>query len=239
MHLLAYLLFLVQAIPLFSKPRILIFAIDGLSSLFLPIPTSPLENENTKSHFSPNNNQANNANSFPSKINNANYENLYPSISFLISQGSYAIARSIIEAISAPGWIATFCSLDSSSTGIMANTWTPTFKPINKKLPCLFETLKNIDEKLDAHFLFGWDWMRGLASDLTKTKSCESHEPITTFICDRILTNEALKIISHNDNWDVIVLTLLGMDEAGQEFNWGSHQYKETLELIDSHIGKK
>jgi Type I phosphodiesterase / nucleotide pyrophosphatase len=214
MSWLTYLLFLLLIIPSFSKPRTIIFAVDGLSSLFVPISST---NSASNSNFASN--------------------HTYPTISFLISKGSFVIARTAIEAVSGPGWTASLCSLDSSSSGIMMNTWKPALEPITKTLPCLFETLKRVDENLITHFLFSWSWLGGLASNLTRARFCGNDETITTFLCDRLLTEEALRIISSDEDWDVIVLYLNGVDQAGHTFNWGSPQYKESITLIDNHIG--
>ena len=144
----------------------------------------------------------------------------------------------MIEAISGPGWTANFCSLDSSSSGITWNSWNPVVPPIRNPFPCFFETLKKIDDKMKIFFLYSWNWLGGLASNLTKTKFCECHEPITAFLCDRILTEEALKIIEAEEDWDVLVIYFMGVDETGHMFNWGSSQYKEAIGMVDSHIGR-
>lgn len=144
----------------------------------------------------------------------------------------------MIEAVSGPGWIANFCSLDSSSSGITWNTWNSAFPPIRKSFPCLFEALKKVNDKLKVFYLYSWNWLGEMASNLTTTRFCESHEAVTTFLCDRILTEEALRIIRTEDDWDVLVLYLNGVDEAGHTFTWGSPQYKEAIGMVDNHIGR-
>ena len=85
--------------------------------------------------------------------------------------------------------------------------------------------------------MYGWYWLGGLASNLTKTHYCENNEPITAFLCDNILTNEALRIISAETDWDVLVIHFNSVDEVGHTFNWGSSQYKEAIGMVDKNIG--
>ena len=111
----------------------------------------------------------------PACIANAPFHH---NIDWMMENGASTLkARTIIEAVSAPGWIAIACSLESQDTGAVDNDWSPPWKSkagvydLNnskeKPFSCIFQTIKNQDHVRKTAFLYDWYWLRNLGNEAT------------------------------------------------------------------------
>lgn len=109
--------------------------------------------------------------------------NKLPSFRYFLENGSYKYdLRGSVEARSGPSWSSTFCSLDSTQTGINNNKWrapwinrenrnkynsTTPINGLDKSFPCIFDHMKEQskhrknpkdDKEIVTAFISSWDF---------------------------------------------------------------------------------
>jgi len=179
-----------------------------------------------------------------------------PNIHKLMQQGSWTTtrARTTIETVSAPGWSAILCGMDSTSTGIHDNNWEAPWIKGNPKqaitpvtgnenpFHCVFTAVKNAS--LSTAAFYDWDWLMYLGNESIQPPAidtevyCSAEDWTSYSDCDKKLATAASELLSSSDPPNFTFLYLGSVDETGHTFNWCSQQYEDQVGVIDTLVGQ-
>ena len=164
-------------------------------------------------------------------------------------------ARTAIQTMSAPGWSNILCGIDSELSGIVNNNWiapwgfeqgnpiTP-FTGNDKPFPCIFQHLKEKDDKLKTGYFVDWDWFLNLSNSsipegrIDYDIYCDGPtgdglKDMTR--CDSVNVNKVKEHIKNKD-FDYLFLYLGQVDEQGHATGFCSDEYIQRLTVVNNLI---
>lgn len=181
-----------------------------------------------------------------------------PYFKYFLENGSFTFkARSTIEAWSATGWSALLCSLHSLDSGILDNSWVPSWFENNstnnvssiegnKHLRCLFEIIKRQNANLKTGFYYDWDWLEYFGNKYIEGSFIDDEFSCTVedFLgCDEIIKKKFFRRIEeisfqNSFDFDFFFLYLGAIDYAGHGRGWCGEDYMTIVKRTDETINK-
>ncbi|KAI0979309.1 hypothetical protein GJ496_010632 [Pomphorhynchus laevis] len=168
--------------------------------------------------------------------------------------GTLVNARTIIETVSAPGWVSIFCSMSSPASGVHSNMWAPPWPPFNSiseitpitgnanPLPTIFSVLKSKNRYIQTAMMHSWKWLSYLGNLATpKSVDYESDFSLCDPYPDRCVTNAAIKYLQSNINVTLPSYTFVyyhSVDTAGHRYGWCGNEYEKHVGNVDNMIGE-
>lgn len=170
-----------------------------------------------------------------------------PTIDWLKANGSWTFrARTVIQAVSAPGWSSNLCSLDPVDTGIINNDWVPQWKggnpsihPISgdKPFKCVFETIKTQNPNLITTYNYNWIFLSNFGQSIGYVDHeffCDGSVLPHDF-CDQKVLETTLASIDRLD-FNFLFNYFGNLDHTGHTSGFCDKEYAAEMTRIDGYI---
>lgn len=172
---------------------------------------------------------------------------------YMMREGSWTLnGRTVIEALSGPGWSNILCGLETEDTGIFDNEWRAPWmfgkrakiNPItaDKAFPCVFSELKKNNKDLNIKVTWSWTWFLNMGSiaipgSIDKEDFCDPYPELeldSWIKCDQEMYLNALKNI--DADFDFLFVYFGSVDSAGHLKKFCSDEYVDRISAINNHI---
>lgn len=139
--------------------------------------------------------------------------------------------RTVMPSVTLPCHMSLFHSVTTDRHGILSNTYVPQVRPING----LCEVL-NTAGKANA-FFYTWEPLRDLARPLSLARAnFVSGRRYTYTIADRMVTDDAEKMLQAGDTPDFIFFYQCQADEMGHKYGWMTDEYIQAVQTSLDNI---
>ena len=171
----------------------------------------------------------------------------------MASEGTHTLnrARTSLVTISAPGWSNVLCGMDIETTGVLGNSWRPTWlgysQPLTpvtgnySSLPCIFKELKSQDPSIRTASFYNWGWLTYMSNQgYPGAVDYEVKKLDAPVITDEFLagsTKRYLKSLYATTEKSFTFLYFENVDSFGHGFSWCNFMYNLAVGQVDRQIG--
>lgn len=132
--------------------------------------------------------------------------------------------RTVFPSVTLPCHMSLFHSVCAERHGILTNTYVPQVRPVNG----ICETLRAAGKR--SAFFYTWDPLKDLSRPLSLARanyySCKLYTPAGA---DRLVTEDAERMLQQGDEPDFVFFYQSRVDEDGHKYGWMSDGYMEAL----------
>ena len=150
----------------------------------------------------------------------------HPFFQELLTTSRYSMdVRTVMPSVTLPCHMSLFHSVTPDRHGILSNTYVPQVRPIKGLCECLSDAGKN------CAFFYTWEPLRDLSRPLSLARAnYVSGKRYTYETADKMVTEDAERMILAGDTPDFIFFYQCLVDEMGHKYGWLSDEYIRAVE---------
>jgi len=161
-----------------------------------------------------------------------------PNMDKMMKEGAFTLrARGVLPTVSSPNWASIIMGVGPEGHGVTANEWgrdefnlPPNVMGTNGYFPSIFDVIRKQMPKAEIGSIYNWDGFGRLYD-----KKALSYD--TTLATGDATMNEAVRYFQTRKP-DFLFIHLDDCDHAGHTLGHGSKGYYQSVEKVDSLIGK-
>ena len=165
------------------------------------------------------------------------YANI-PVINSLISQGAISVkTRGVMPTVSAPNWATILSGAGPEQHGVTSNSWSlvnqgfePTVKDADGYFSSIFTLIRKQNPKAVTAMFYDWDWLGTFVNKkyISREQYIQGHVMITSVALNYIRKEKPLFTFIYYGH----------PDETGHSKGFNTKEYYQSINDIDSEIGK-
>ena len=151
----------------------------------------------------------------------------HPFFRELLATSRYSMEmRTVMPSVTLPCHMSLFHSVCAERHGILSNTYVPQVRPVRG----LCELLNTADKS--CAFFYTWEPLRDLARPLSLARAnYVSGKRYTYEVADKMVTEDAERMILSGETPDFIFFYQCCVDEMGHKYGWMSDEYLRAVNI--------